>query len=44
MKSSDRLNFLKPRFLVERERFSQPPQLSVNQIIDSPGTSIDPFR
>lgn len=39
MISSDRLDFLNPRFLVERERFSQSLQLSVNQTINSPGTS-----
>lgn len=39
MISNDKSNFLNTCFLVERERFSQSPQLSVNQIIDSPGTS-----
>lgn len=39
MISSDKLDFLIPCFLVERERFSQSSQLSVNQTIDSPGTS-----
>lgn len=42
MISSDRLDFLNPRFLVERERFSQSLQLSVNQTINSPGTSKAP--
>lgn len=44
MISSDRLDFLNPRFWVEREKFSQSLQLSVNQTINSPGTSINPFR
>jgi hypothetical protein len=39
MISYDRLDFLNPRFLVERERFSQPSQPSINQTIDPPGTS-----
>ena len=39
MISGDRLDFLNPCFLVERERFSQSLQLSVNQTINSPGTS-----
>ena len=39
MISSDRLDFLNPRFLVEREGFSQSSQLSVNQTINPPGTS-----
>lgn len=42
MISSDRLDFLNPRFLVERERFSQSLQLSVNQTINPPGTSKTP--
>lgn len=44
MISSDRLDFLNPRFLVERERFSQSLQLSVNQTINSPGTSKKPLK
>jgi hypothetical protein len=39
MISRDRLNFLNPRFLVEREIFSQSLQLPVNQTINPPGTS-----
>ncbi len=39
MVSRDKLDFLNPCFLVEREVFSQSLQLSVNQTIDSPGTS-----
>ena len=39
MISSDRLDFLNPRFSVEREVFSQSSQLSVNQTINPPGTS-----
>ena len=39
MVSRDKLDFLNLCFLVEREGFSQSLQLSVNQTIDSPGTS-----
>jgi hypothetical protein len=39
MISSGRLDFLNPRFLVEREIFSQSAQLSINQIINPPETS-----
>lgn len=41
MISSDRLDFLDSCFLIERERFSQSIQLSVNQLINSPGTSFN---
>ena len=39
MISSDRLNFQIPFFMLEREVFSQSLQISVNQTINSPGTS-----
>lgn len=39
MINSDRLDFLNPRFCVEGEIFSQSSQLSINQIINSPGIS-----
>ncbi len=40
---SDRLDFQNLRFLLDIQRSIQPLQLSVCQLVDSPGTSKAPF-